>query len=161
MKKLRATDDVAVEATGNTRLFYDAVEPHVARVVVVATNQFRVIAHSGRIHKQGSKLGGTALVQSALIAANYSPYLKNFYERVKARRGAGRATIALARKFLGITYRTLKQKWVFEGFPNLFWRRAHDTALGSPCRNPGLWYPLRRPSFAREMAERCSALRVR
>lgn len=73
---------------------------------------------SGRIHKRGSKLGRTALVQSALIAANYSPYLKNFYERVKARRGAGKAIIALARKFLGIIYRTLKNKWVFEDFPN-------------------------------------------
>lgn len=73
---------------------------------------------SGRIHKRGSKLGRTALVQSALIAANYSPYLKRFYEQVKARRGAGKAIIALARKFLGIIYRTLKNKWVFEDFPN-------------------------------------------
>lgn len=294
VKKLRANDEVAVEATGNTRLFYDAVEPHVARVVVVATNQFRVITQSvkktdandaqllalylekgllpevrmkdqqhgqiasltqtrdalvklrtalknkvnnilsarginlakealssekkleevlalpfeglvqielrvivaqirslnqsireldhiiaeegskleghrnltsikgigkitgaillsvigdvndfpdehrlasyfgivprvsnsnetersGHIHKRGSKLGRTALVQSALIAANYNSYLKSFYERVKTRRGAGRAIIALARKFLGIIYRTLKNKWVFEDFPN-------------------------------------------
>jgi transposase len=73
---------------------------------------------SGRIHKRGTKLGRTALVQSALIAANYSPYLKSFYERVKARRGAGKAIIALARKFLSIIYRTLKNKWVFEDFPN-------------------------------------------
>jgi transposase len=34
---------------------------------------------SGHIHKRGSKLGRTALIQSALIAANYSPYLRNFY----------------------------------------------------------------------------------
>jgi transposase len=74
--------------------------------------------HSGRIHKRGTKLGRTALVQSALIAANYSPYLKRFYEQVKARRGAGKAIIALARKFLGIIYRTLKNNWVFEDFPN-------------------------------------------
>ena len=73
---------------------------------------------SGRIHKRGTKLGRTALVQSALIAANYSPYLKQFYEQVKARRGAGKAIIALARKFLGIIYRTLKNRWVFEDFPN-------------------------------------------
>jgi len=37
---------------------------------------------------------------------------------VKARRGAGKAIIALARKFPGIIYRTLKNKWVFEDFPN-------------------------------------------
>jgi len=73
---------------------------------------------SGRIHKRGTKLGRTALVQSALIAAQYSPYLRSFYERVKTRRGAGKAIIALARKFLGIIYRTLKNKWVFEDFPH-------------------------------------------
>jgi hypothetical protein len=33
--------------------------------------------------------------------------------------GTGKAIIALARKFLGIIYRTLKNKWVFEDFPNL------------------------------------------
>src|SRR6202521_1901030 len=46
VKKLRPTDEVAVEVTGNTRLFYEAVAPHVARVVVVDPNQFRVISHS-------------------------------------------------------------------------------------------------------------------
>ena len=38
--KLRPTDEVAVEVTGNTRLFYDAVAPHVAKVVVVNPTQF-------------------------------------------------------------------------------------------------------------------------
>jgi transposase len=47
-----------------------------------------------------------------------SPYLKKFYERTKARRGTGKAIIATARKFLGIVYRTLKNKWVFADFPN-------------------------------------------
>ncbi|HLJ90357.1 MAG TPA: transposase [Candidatus Angelobacter sp.] len=46
VKRLRRTDEVAVEVTGNTRLFHDAVAPHVARVVVVDTNQFRVITQS-------------------------------------------------------------------------------------------------------------------
>ena len=45
-KKLRASDEVAVEITGNTRLFHDAVAPHVAWVVVVDSNQFRVISRS-------------------------------------------------------------------------------------------------------------------
>ena len=44
--KLRSTDEVAVEVTGNTRLFYDAVAPHVAKVVVVNPTQFRVIRDS-------------------------------------------------------------------------------------------------------------------
>ena len=35
IKKLRRSDEIAVEVTGNTRLFRDAVAPHVARVVAV------------------------------------------------------------------------------------------------------------------------------
>jgi len=37
----------------------------------------------------------------------------------KGRLGTGKAIVALARKFLGIIYRTLKNQWVFEDFPNL------------------------------------------
>jgi transposase len=73
--------------------------------------------HSGRITKRGTKLGRTTLVQCALIAQRYSPYLKAYYEKKKSR-GTGKAIIALARKFLGIIYRTLKNKWLFEDFPN-------------------------------------------
>lgn len=76
------------------------------------------VERSGRITKRGTKLGRTALVQCALIAMRYSPYLARFYHKVAARRGAGKAIIALARKFLGIIYRTLKNNWVFTDFPN-------------------------------------------
>lgn len=74
--------------------------------------------HHGRITKRGSKLGRTTLVQCTLIAVRYSPYLKTFYERIKQKKGAGKAIIATARKFLGIIYRTLKYNWVFADFPN-------------------------------------------
>jgi transposase len=73
---------------------------------------------SGRITKQGCKLGRTALVQCALIASRYSPYLQKYYRRIAAARGTGKAIIALARKFLGIIYRTLKNNWIFEDFAN-------------------------------------------
>jgi transposase len=74
--------------------------------------------HHGSITKQGSKLARTVLVQCTLTAKRFSPYLKQYYERIKARRGSGKAIIATARKFLGIIYRTLKYKWVFSDFPN-------------------------------------------
>jgi len=44
--------------------------------------------------------------------------LDRFYERIRARRGTGKAIIALARKFLGVIYHTLKNNWIFEDFPN-------------------------------------------
>ena len=74
--------------------------------------------HSGRITKQGNKLARTCLVQCALIAKRYSSFLQNFYQRIQRRRGGGKANIALARKFLGVIYHTLKNDWVFEDFPN-------------------------------------------
>lgn len=74
--------------------------------------------HSGHITKQGNKLARTCLVQCALIAKRYSSYLQNFYQRIQRRRGGGKANIALARKFLGVIYHTLKNNWVFEDFPN-------------------------------------------
>ena len=74
--------------------------------------------HHGRITKRGSKLGRTTLVQCRLVAVRYSPYWKNFYERIKAKKGAGKAIIASSRQFLGIIYSTLKYNWVFADFPN-------------------------------------------
>jgi transposase len=44
-------------------------------------------ARSGRIGKRGNKLARTVLVQCALIAMRYSPYLTHFYGRIKAARG--------------------------------------------------------------------------
>ena len=44
--QLRKEDELAVEATGNTRLFHDAVVEHVAHVAVVNPSQFKVISHS-------------------------------------------------------------------------------------------------------------------
>lgn len=86
-------------------------------IVPRVANSADTVNH-GRITKRGSKLGRTTLVQCTLVAIRYSPYLKSYYERLKARRGAGKAIIAAARKFLGIIYQTLKNNWVFEDFPN-------------------------------------------
>lgn len=44
--QLKKEDEVAVESTGNTQLFYDAVIEHVARVAVVNPSQFKVISQS-------------------------------------------------------------------------------------------------------------------
>jgi transposase len=72
--------------------------------------------HHGRITKQGNKIARTMLVQSTLIAIRYSPYLRAFYDKIKSRKGAGKAIIATSRKMLGIIYNTLKNNWVFEDF---------------------------------------------
>jgi transposase len=86
--------------------------------IVPRVSNSNEIERRGRITKRGTKLGRTTLIQCALIAQRYRPYLKTYYEKMKSRRGTGKAIVALARKFLGIIYRTLKNKWMFEDFPN-------------------------------------------
>lgn len=86
--------------------------------IVPRVNNSNETEKSGRITKRGSKLGRTTLVQCTLIAMRYSPYLNQYYNRIKKMRGTGKAIIATARKFLGIIYLTLKNNWMFKDFPN-------------------------------------------
>jgi transposase len=96
--------------------------------IVPRVSNSNATEHSGRITKRGSKLGRTVLIQCALIAQRYSTYLSSYYNRIKARRGTGKAIVALARKFLGVIYRTLKENLIWEDFPNGVIRDAEDCA---------------------------------
>ena len=84
-------------------------------IVPKVRNSGDTIRH-GHISKQGSKLGRTTLVQCTLIAIRYSPYLRSFYERLKSKKGSGKAIIATARKLLGTIYLLLSEDLMFEDF---------------------------------------------
>jgi transposase len=86
-------------------------------IVPRVSNSNETVNH-GRITKRGNKTGRTTLVQCSLAAIKKNTYLKKYYEQVKARRGHGKAKIALARKYLGIIYNTLMNNWVFANFNN-------------------------------------------
>ena len=86
--------------------------------VVPGVSNSNETMRSGRITKRGTKLGRTTLVQCGLIAKRYSPYLQAYHQRVKRRRGGGKANIALGRKLLEIVYMALKNRWVFTDFAN-------------------------------------------
>jgi len=86
--------------------------------IVPRVSQSNEMLRQGRITKHGNKLGRTTLVQCTLIAKKYSPYLREFYERIRRKKGSGKAIIATAHKLLGIIYNTLKNDWVFSDFPN-------------------------------------------
>lgn len=107
---LSVIGDINDFANENKLASYFGIVPRVSN-----SNQTQ---HHGSITKRGSKLARTVLVQCTLTAKRFSPYLKQYYERIKRRRGSGKAIIATARKFLGIIYRTLKYNWVFLDFPN-------------------------------------------
>jgi transposase len=76
--------------------------------IVPRVSQSNETDNRGRITKRGSRLARTVLVQCTLVATRYSPYLKAYYDRIRLRRGAGKAIIATARKLLAIIYDTLK-----------------------------------------------------
>ena len=82
----------------------------------------------GRITKRGNKIARTTLVQCALIAKRYSPYLHSFFEHIKSTRGAGKAIIATARKLLNTIFHTLKNQWVFEDFTTFTIRKTINAA---------------------------------
>ena len=84
-------------------------------IVPKVRNSGDTVRH-GHISKQGSKLGRTTLVQCTLVAIRYSPYLRSYYERLKRKKGSGKAIIATARKLLGTIYMLLSEDLMFEDF---------------------------------------------
>jgi transposase len=57
-------------------------------------------------------------VECSLVAKKYSALSAGEVGYVDRTSAGVRANIALARKFLGVIYHTLKNNWVFEDFPN-------------------------------------------
>ncbi len=108
---------VFLSGIGNVDDFEDADKLAAYVGIVPRVSQSSETDNRGRITKRGNKLMRTTLVQCTLIAIRYSGYLNAFYQRIKARRGAGKAIIATARKLLTIIYDTLKNGWVFDDFP--------------------------------------------
>lgn len=107
---------VLLSAIGNVRDFASADKLAAYFGIVPRVRQSNDTEIHGQITKRGNALVRTTLVQCTLIALRYSPYLKNFYARIRERRGHGKAIIATARKLLTIIYDTLKNKWVFNDF---------------------------------------------
>ena len=120
---------VLLSTIGNVHDFESADKLAAYFGMVPRVAQSNETDHRGRITKRGNKLARTTLVQCSLIAMRYSPYLKSFHNRIRARRGTGKAIIATARKLLAIIYDTLKNGWVFSDFTT-FSRSAPALAAG-------------------------------
>jgi len=109
---------ILLSAIGDVNDFDDESKLFAYFGIVPRVSNSNETERSGRITKRGTKLGRTTLVQCTLIAIRYSPYLRKFYDRIKAKKGSGKAIIATAKKMLSIIYKTLKNNWVFEDFGN-------------------------------------------
>jgi transposase len=120
---------VLLSTIGNVHDFESADKLAAYFGMVPRVSQSNETDHRGRITKRGNKLARTTLVQCSLIAMRYSPYLKDFYNRIRERRGTGKAIIATARKLLAIIYDTLTNGWVFDDFTQ-FQRRENLIPAG-------------------------------
>jgi transposase len=107
---------ILVSAIGEVRDFADPGRLAAYFGMVPRVENSNQTERHGRITKRGNKLARTTLVQCALIAKRYSPFLARFYQRIQKRRGSGKAIIATARKLLTIIYYTLKNNWTFSDF---------------------------------------------
>jgi transposase len=66
--------------------------------------------YHGHITRQGNKYVRWILIEAAQHASRHDPNLKPFYQRIAARRGNPRATVAVARKLLIYIYQVLKKQ---------------------------------------------------
>ena len=71
-------------------------------------------SRNGRITKQGNKWLRWAMVEAVVPGINSSGELRNYYEKIKVRKGSKVAKVATARRLLCIVYRVLKEKDSFK-----------------------------------------------
>jgi len=119
---------VFLSTIGNVQDFASADKLAAYFGIVPRVSQSNETDNRGRITKRGSRLARTALVQCTLIATRYSPYLKAYYDRIRQRRGSGKAIIATTRKLLAIIYDTLKNGRAFTDFAAFQFQHGHIPA---------------------------------
>lgn len=70
---------------------------------------------NGRITKQGSPWLRCTMVQCAQVAARHDPRMKAFYERLRSKKGAAKATVAVAKEMLVILWYMLTRRQLYNG----------------------------------------------
>ena len=78
--------------------------------LIPSVHQSGTKSYTGKITKQGNKFIRWALTEAAHSAIRYSEYFRYHYNKVKARRGANSAIVAVARRIAEIVYVMLKEK---------------------------------------------------
>jgi transposase len=101
-------------------------------------------ARHGHISKQGASEARHMLCEAAWVVVRYPSPLRAFGERIKARRGAGIATVAVARKLVVLFWHLLtKQQDYAFGRPSLTRKKLRQLELAAGAARgkgePGVW----------------------
>jgi transposase len=121
-------------------------------------------ARSGRISKQGSASARWALVEAAWNVVRQPGPMRAFYERVRARRGHGKAVVAAARKLASLFWCLLSRGEDYaHQQPSLTAKKLRllEITAGAPTlkgRRTGTWATRERMRHAeRELAQQAEA----
>jgi transposase len=101
-------------------------------------------ARHGHISKEGASEARHMLCEAAWVVVRYPSPLRAFGERIKARRGAGIATVAVARKLVVLFWHLLtkEQDYAF-GRPSLTRKKLRQLELAAGAARgkgePGVW----------------------
>ena len=85
-------------------------------LVPIVRNSNETIKHGGISKKGNAALRGN-LIQCAMVAIRKNYILNEFYTKLHATKGHGKAIVATARKLVQLIYFTLKYSWFFEDAP--------------------------------------------
>jgi transposase len=77
-------------------------------------HQSGTVEYSGGITRQGSRMLRWAMVEAARVAVRHDERMRVFYERVKRRRGEGKAVVAVACKMLKVIWFMLSRREVYQ-----------------------------------------------
>ena len=97
--------------------------------LVPSLHQSGQTLYRGSCRKQGNKFLRWAMVEAAQVASRKNPLLKDFYDRIKRKKGSQKATVALARKLLVIVFHILTRKQPFAYYSYSGQARALGTEL--------------------------------
>ncbi len=114
---------------GDIRRFRSARKLHSYLGVVPTVRSSGGTTHNGAINRRSRKLSRTLFTQAAIHFVDSSPTLERFYRELVARKGYGRARIALLRKVFSIMRRMLlaheSYRWTEE---ELYEKKLRDYA---------------------------------
>jgi transposase len=82
--------------------------------IIPSLHQSGKVSYSGRITKQGNKYLRWAFVEAAHIAIRQDLYLRNFYLKLRNKKGSHIAIVAVAHKLLTYAYQVLKNNTAYK-----------------------------------------------
>ena len=118
---------------GDIRRFPSARRLHAYLGVVPTVRSSGGVTHNGAINRRSRVMSRSLFTQAVIHLVDSSPVMDRFYRQVVARRGYGRARIALLRKIFAIMRRMLLSQELYRWVePTFYDKKLRD--YGRDCK---------------------------